>query len=499
MSISFRMINTLNETSHKQRIIILFLWVLCIMWVRPWTGDLRSDPLTYACIAKDMVEHNNWFSPMLDGQPYLNKPPLYFWFVALSFKLLGFSVYAAKLPSLIFASINVFFLYWIVYRCFRDQDLAFFSAFTFETTRWIIRNFATNRPESLLVFSFLLGWFALILIQERNKKGPYILGLSFAIGIMSKIFFAFFPPLLFLIYGLITKKIYQWLRWKHFYYGCFLGIVLSSPWFIYFENSNPGYILYLIKQQTFERITEGADVSKDKLMYLKEFVLYYQPYLIFFLIGFILLLKKIRIEQYLFILLAILIFFLPLQLSEGKSDRYLTLMTPFLSFVTSMGIVHFEKIKKIAKGFIVYGIIPTIIFLWITPVVVHPEKYQVIHFAEKLSKSNIRDYTNAFSFIKSKEVEKAKNFLFIEWSIRPRGQEHRCAFYFYLSDSFEHWDNEKFMRWVKEEKTPVVLITSKRSVKKLPLETVHWIELKRDKYDVLLLGIKKDVNLGNNL
>jgi 4-amino-4-deoxy-L-arabinose transferase-like glycosyltransferase len=465
--------------------------MLCTLWVRPWTGDLRSDPLTYACIAKDMVEHNNWFSPVLNGQPYLNKPPLYFWMVASSFKVFGFSVYAAKIPSLLFATFNVLFLYWIVYRFFRDYDLAFFSAFTFETTRWIIRNFATNRPESLLVFSLLLGWFAMILIQERNKKGPYLMGISFAIGIMSKIFFAFFPPLLFLFYGLITKKIYHWLRWKHFYYGCLLGIVLSVPWFIYFEKAHPGYISYLIQEQTVERITEGADVSKDKLMYLKEFIMYYHPYLVFFLTGFFLLLRKLRIEQFLFILLAILLFFLPLQLSEGKSDRYLTLLTPFLSFVTAMGIVHFEKIKKIAKGFTLYGIIPVFVFFWITPVVVNPEKYQVIHLAERLSKNDMRDYSDTLSFIRAEEEKKSGNFLFVEWSTRPRGQEHRCAFYFYLSDSFVHWDYERFMRWVKEEKTPVILITSKRSVKKLPRDTVHWTEIKRDKYDVLLLGIKK--------
>ncbi|NWF75385.1 MAG: glycosyltransferase family 39 protein [Nitrospirae bacterium] len=485
------MIKTIKEDSHILRIIVLFLWVLCTLWVRPWTGDLRSDPLTYACIAKDMVEHNNWFSPMLDGQPYLNKPPLYFWLVALSFKTLGFSVYAAKLPSLIFATINVLLLYWIVYRFFKDYDLAFFSAFTFETTRWIIRNFATNRPESLLVFSFLLGWLALILIQERNRTGPYLLGISFAIGIMSKIFFALFPSLLFLFYGIVTKKIYQWLRWKHFYYGCLIGIILSLPWFIYFEKLHPGYIFYLIQEQTLNRITEGTDVSKDKLMYLKEFVMYYQPYLIFFLIGFFLLLRKLRIEQYLFIFIAIMLFFLPLQLSEGKSDRYLTLVTPFFSFVTAMGIVHFEKIKKIAKGVTIYGVIPVFIFFWITPVVTTSEKYQVINLAERLSKSDLRDYTDAFSFIRTAEGNKSADIQFIEWSIRPRGQEHRCALYFYLADSYVHWDNETFMRWVKEGNKPVVLITSKRSVKKLPQENVHWVELKRDKYDVLLIGIKK--------
>ncbi|MEC4684163.1 MAG: glycosyltransferase family 39 protein [Nitrospirota bacterium] len=428
---------------------------------------------------------------MLDGQPYLNKPPLYFWLVSVSFKVFGTNFYATKIPSLFFAVISVFFLYWIVYRWFKDRDIAFFTAFSFETTRWIVRNFTTNRPESLLVFSILLGCYALILINEKDRKGPYLFGISFAIGFMTKLFFALFLPAIVLMYGLTTKKIYDWLKWSHVYFGALLGIILSSIWFIYFETKHPGYMKYLFNQQTLQRFTGGLDVNKDPLMYLKEMIKYYHPWLIFFIIGIPVLLKKLKEEYYWFVFLAILIMFVPLQLSKGKASRYLIMVTPFLSVIVSIGILRFSKVKNFFKGFAVYTTLPLFIFFWLTPVRVNPEKFHVIHLAERISKGTNVDYTNPLAFLKSGRAVKEGKLQFVEWTPFETELEYRLAYYFYLSDSFEHWSNTRFLKWTEEGKTPILLLTHPSALKELPDETVRWVEIDADRYHVLLTGVRK--------
>jgi len=482
---------SLKNDTHKERIIVLALWILLVMLLRPWTGDLRNDPLTYASIAKDMVENNNWFSPMLDGQPYLNKPPLYFWLVALSFKIFGVNFYATKIPSLFFAVVSVFFLYWIVYRWFRDRDMAFFAAFSFGTTRWIVRNFTTNRPESLLVVSILLGCYALILINERDRRGPYLLGISFAVGFMTKLFFALFLPAVILVYGLTTKKIRDWLKWSHIYLGALLGIILSSIWFVYFEAGHPGYIRYLLDQQTLQRFTSGLDVNKDPLMYLKEMVKYYHPWLIFFIIGIPVLLKRLKEEYYWFVFLAVLIMFLPLQLSRGKASRYLVMVTPFLSVVVSIGILRFNKVRNFFKGFAVYTTLPLFVFFWLVPVRVNPEKFHVLHLAERISKETRVDYTDPLAFLKSGGPVREGKLKFVEWTPSETMSEYRLSCYFYLSDSFEHWDNTRFLKWAAEGKTPVLLLTQPSALRELPKEGIRWVEIDSDRYHVLLVGVRK--------
>lgn len=478
-----------KEHPHKWRIILLLIWTLAILWVRPWTGDLRSDPLRYACIAKDMVENNHWFSPMLDGEPYLNKPPLYFWFVAASFKLFGVSTYAAKIPSLLFATICVLFFYWVAFRLFRDHDLAFFSALALLTTRWIYRNFATNRPESLFLFSLLLGVYALILMKEHDAKGPYLMGLSFALGFLTKAAFGILFPSVAFLYSIATKRLLTWLRWPHFSYGCALGVIMTAPWFVYYETTNPGSFAHLVGPQTVQRITEGADVNKDPYMYAKEFAIYYHPYLVFFALGFGALMKRLKQETYFFIFLSLLCLFIPLQLATGKSDRYLTVITPFLSIVTALGILKYEKVKRVANKVAAFGIIPLLIFFWVLPFSVHSEKFSVLHFAERLSAEPQVDYKDLLAPLGFRRDKADTKVRYVEWAIPGVDRDYRLANYLYLPARFERWSAETMSSWVRDGGPPILLLTSTKSVPLLPQSGVKWLEINSDKSHALLVGV----------
>ncbi|MEJ2697223.1 MAG: glycosyltransferase family 39 protein [Candidatus Sulfobium sp.] len=471
---------------------MLALWVLLVMWLRPWRGDLYHDPLTYACISKDMLEHGHWFSPMLNGAPYLNKPPLYFWLTAISFKVFGISYYTAKLPSLLFATVDVFFLYWIVYRWFDDRDLAFFSAFAFATTRWIVRNFASNRPESLLVFSVLLGCYALTLMNEKNGKGPYLLGLSFATGIMAKLFFALFLPAAVLVYGFTRRRIKHWMKWSHFYYGCLGGLLMSSVWFVYFESRFPGFLHYITDYQTLQRVTQGMDVKADQLEYIRELATFYYPWLVFLVPGIPLLWRRMRESDYLwFVFVALVVMLVPLQISEGKASRYLTVVTPFLSVVTGLGVIRFERSKKFMRGFATYTVVPLLIFFWIIPVNVNPEKFHVLHTAEDISRAGKTDYRDFFAFLGQGNDDRRENLRFVEWTPEDPGAEYRLASYFYLSGSFISWGRDRLAEWERQGTSPVLMVTQPGAGTKLMRDGAIWIEIDRDRYNSLLVGIPR--------
>src|SRR4051812_3773386 len=56
---------------------------------------LEPDEGRYAQIPKEMLARGDWVVPHLQGQPYLDKPPLLYWLVMLSYKLFGVSEAAA--------------------------------------------------------------------------------------------------------------------------------------------------------------------------------------------------------------------------------------------------------------------------------------------------------------------------------------------------------------------------------------------------------------------
>src|SRR4051812_47718142 len=43
----------------------------------------------FAGVAREMVLTGDWVTPRLDGAPYLNKPPLFYWLILLSYAAFG--------------------------------------------------------------------------------------------------------------------------------------------------------------------------------------------------------------------------------------------------------------------------------------------------------------------------------------------------------------------------------------------------------------------------
>src|SRR5262249_20844739 len=63
---------------------------------------LEPDEGRYAEIPREMLARGDWIVPRLQGEPYLDKPPLHYWLVASSYKLFGVSAAAARfVPALV--------------------------------------------------------------------------------------------------------------------------------------------------------------------------------------------------------------------------------------------------------------------------------------------------------------------------------------------------------------------------------------------------------------
>src|SRR4051812_454291 len=88
---------------------------------------MGPDEPRYAWIARDMAETGDWITPRLYGSPWFEKPPLYYWGAAISFKLFGVSETTARLPSAIAALLATLALAWLAWRVYGSA-----------TTRWLL-------------------------------------------------------------------------------------------------------------------------------------------------------------------------------------------------------------------------------------------------------------------------------------------------------------------------------------------------------------------------
>src|SRR5213076_138090 len=100
-------------TRHALLVIVIALAALLHV-VTIGTGDLYSETEgQYAGAAREMVATHNWLLPTNDGIPRLQKPPLLYWVIIVSFKLFGVNAAAARLPGALASVILVALIFLI--------------------------------------------------------------------------------------------------------------------------------------------------------------------------------------------------------------------------------------------------------------------------------------------------------------------------------------------------------------------------------------------------
>src|SRR5256885_993739 len=101
-----------RSTRREQAIVIAFAVVIFLRcFFSP--PHLQDDvDAVQATIARNMIVSGDWVTPHLDGVPYLEKPPLKYWSIAISYLIFGQHDWAARLPLMI----SVIALCWVTMR-----------------------------------------------------------------------------------------------------------------------------------------------------------------------------------------------------------------------------------------------------------------------------------------------------------------------------------------------------------------------------------------------
>jgi len=140
-----------------------------------WTPDEPRD----AEIAR---ETGLGLIPMLDQEPFLEKPPLYYWTVAASYSAFGVSAWASRIPSILFGCGTLVFTYLLARRAF-GPAAGVYAALVLSTTALFVQ--VTHKcavDDALLFFTTgTLYWLREGSRSER-KLSCYALAYLLALG-----------------------------------------------------------------------------------------------------------------------------------------------------------------------------------------------------------------------------------------------------------------------------------------------------------------------------
>ena len=90
---------------------ILFISALAVNFAGINSNFFTDDQGLYASIAKNLLNRNDFFHLFTYNQDWLDKPHFPFWVILLSFKLFGISVWAYRLPALLFFTLSLVYTY----------------------------------------------------------------------------------------------------------------------------------------------------------------------------------------------------------------------------------------------------------------------------------------------------------------------------------------------------------------------------------------------------
>lgn len=198
-------------------------------------GFIGPDEPRYARIAQEMMERSDWVVPTLTGSPWLEKPPLAYWGMILSYRLLGVSEFSARVPSALCALGTALLLFWAVRPTFGFVR-AWLTALTLGTAALFI-GFAgagsTDMPVTFCTTAGLLFlWRGLLADAKHPTLFMVASGIFLGLGTLAKGPIAIVIPALALYPFLLFEGDGRRFLRPRLLLGLAALLAVSLPWYI---------------------------------------------------------------------------------------------------------------------------------------------------------------------------------------------------------------------------------------------------------------------------
>jgi 4-amino-4-deoxy-L-arabinose transferase-like glycosyltransferase len=235
-------------TRHALLLILIALAALLHV-VTIGTGDLYSETEgQYAGAAREMAASHNWLLPTNNGIPRLQKPPLLYWLIITSYKILGVNEAAARLPVAlaVVATVALIFLigeklsdYW---RGFIAGLIYLSFCGTFLLARIVMPEPLVTAFMTAAMFCGICGY------KRRRHRRLWFAGVWIFValacltkGVLGIVYPAVVFVLLSIFYREARMRFRVLLRWEY----ALIFLLIVTPWHIWAQWHFPHYFRYV--------------------------------------------------------------------------------------------------------------------------------------------------------------------------------------------------------------------------------------------------------------
>ena len=205
-----------------------------------------------AAIARGMLTSGDWVTARLDGLAYLEKPPLIYWTIAGSFRLLGVHDWGARIPIAL-SAIGLCWLTAMFGTWAFGKRAGFYAGLAMATCVGLFLFTRILIPDAMLTFTIALAMWAFLRSLEDEEPRPLLwavlLAACLGTGLLLKsLIGVVFPTAAGLIYLSLTRQLFSRRTWKrlHPFLGTLIILAIAAPWHILATLRNPPYFAYTL-------------------------------------------------------------------------------------------------------------------------------------------------------------------------------------------------------------------------------------------------------------
>ena len=248
---------------------------LCLFGQLGAIGLTGPDEPRYAWIARAMAQTGDWITPRLYGQPWFEKPILYYWASAIGFKLNLPAEWAARLPSAFAALAAAIGIGWLAAKHYGGgagslRSPVLLAPLIFASSVAGIGFARAATPDMLFSASIALAMAAIATVYRRSAtlrgasaaeparvRSDYVplllFGAFLGLGVLAK-----GPAAVIMaggaiaIWALVTKQWRAAFRAAH-PIAIAAFCVVALPWYVLCAVRNPNFLSIFIWQHNFER------------------------------------------------------------------------------------------------------------------------------------------------------------------------------------------------------------------------------------------------------
>lgn len=268
----------------KERRLLLALVAACLVLFSFQIGNhdfWDPDEPRYAGVARNMLERGDWIRLTDNGEPYTQKPPLFFWLLATAAKLTGgLTETTARIPAGLAGLLCVAGVYRLGKRLFNFR-VGWLSAMTMATSQRFFLEARWVHMDTLLTLFVLLAMESAYIAVRGNRRSWMWMYVWIALGCLVKGPLGLALPAAGVLVTLASTRELSRLKESGWFWGlplCLLPVLLWLLASSRLSAIDPGAV---VSKQVFQRFQEGVHHPRPFYYYFYSLPLEFLPWTLF--------------------------------------------------------------------------------------------------------------------------------------------------------------------------------------------------------------------------